>query len=41
MKSLDLTADKVYELNYDNKNDKSKIGKLLLLFNVEWKKRSK
>lgn len=34
-KSLNLTVEKILELNYENKNDKPVIEKLLLLFNVE------
>ena len=33
--SLNLTVEKLLELNYENKNDRSIIEKLLLLFNVE------
>lgn len=33
--SLDLTAENIFELSYDNNSDKPKIEKLLLLFNVE------
>lgn len=33
--SLNLTVENVFELNYENKNDKPIIEKLLLLFNVE------
>ena len=32
---LNLSVDQVFELSYDNKNDYSKIDKILLLFNVE------
>ncbi|MBI9041962.1 DUF262 domain-containing protein [Lutibacter sp.] len=32
---LNLTIDEVFELSYENKNDYSKIDKILLLFNVE------
>jgi hypothetical protein len=32
---LNLTKEKILELNYENKNDKPVIEKLLLLFNVE------
>lgn len=35
MNELGLTVDNVLDLSYDNKNDTSKIEKLLLLFNVE------
>jgi len=33
--SLNLSREKIFELNYENKNDKPVIEKLLLLFNVE------
>ena len=33
--SLDISEDEVHELSYNNKKDRSKIDKLLLLFNVE------